>query len=162
MSFHLPLWECPLKFQSPQNNCVCFSQQEFLREGFPGEAMVKNPPIKAGDPGSVPGRADPLEEEVATPSSTPVWRSAWTEEPGGLQSGVAQSRTRVGTRTHSWAEDGVAGKLAKRLRQGGAHRIASPEPGLGQSGRSGASGSLPAHGLQHARPPCPPPTPGAC
>jgi len=29
---------------------------------------------------------DPLEKEMATHSSTLVWRIPWTEEPGGLQS----------------------------------------------------------------------------
>ena len=29
---------------------------------------------------------DPLEEEMATHSSTLAWRVPWTEEPGGLQS----------------------------------------------------------------------------
>ena len=33
-----------------------------------------------------PGQEDPLEEEMATPSSTLVWRIPWTEEPAGLQS----------------------------------------------------------------------------
>ena len=32
------------------------------------------------------GREDPLEEEMATPSSILAWRIPWTEEPGGLQS----------------------------------------------------------------------------
>ena len=32
------------------------------------------------------GREDPLEEEMATPSSIPAWSIPWTEEPGGLQS----------------------------------------------------------------------------
>ena len=31
------------------------------------------------------GWEDPLEEEMATPSSTLAWRTPWTEEPGGLQ-----------------------------------------------------------------------------
>ena len=31
------------------------------------------------------GREDPLEEGVATHSSTPAWRIPWTEEPGRLQ-----------------------------------------------------------------------------
>ena len=35
------------------------------------------PPVKAGDP---------LEKEMATHSSIPVWEIPWTEEPGGLQS----------------------------------------------------------------------------
>ena len=29
---------------------------------------------------------DPLENEMATHSSIPVWRIPWIEEPGGLQS----------------------------------------------------------------------------
>ena len=32
------------------------------------------------------GGEDPLEKEMATRSSTLVWRIPWTEEPGGLQS----------------------------------------------------------------------------
>ena len=33
-----------------------------------------------------PGWEDPLEKGMATHSSIPAWRVAWTEEPGGLQS----------------------------------------------------------------------------
>ena len=40
---------------------------------------------------------DPLEEEMAIPSSILAWRIPWTEEPGGLQS---IGLHRVG---HSWA-----------------------------------------------------------
>ena len=32
------------------------------------------------------GQEDPLEKEMATPSSTLLKRIPWTEEPGGLQS----------------------------------------------------------------------------
>ena len=32
------------------------------------------------------GQVDPLEEEMATCSSTLAWRIPWTEEPGGLRS----------------------------------------------------------------------------
>ena len=32
------------------------------------------------------GREDPLEKEMATHSSIPVWSIPWTEEPGGLES----------------------------------------------------------------------------
>ena len=60
-------------------------------QGFPGGAAVKNLPANAGDTrvkdcGSIPGREDPLEEEMATHSSILAWRIPWTEEPGGLQS----------------------------------------------------------------------------
>ena len=49
--------------------------------------MVKNPPANAGDirdAGLIPGREDPLEEEMATHSSILAWRIPWTEGPGGL------------------------------------------------------------------------------
>ena len=43
------------------------------------------------------GRVDPLEEEMATHSSTLAWKIPWTEEPGGLQS-MRSQRVR-----HDWA-----------------------------------------------------------
>ena len=51
--------------------------------------MVKNLPDDAGDirdAGSVSGSEDPLEEGMATHSSTLAWKIQWTEETGGLQS----------------------------------------------------------------------------
>ena len=39
------------------------------------------------------GREDPLEEEMATHSSTLAWRVPWTEEPGRLQSMGSQRVT---------------------------------------------------------------------
>ena len=36
------------------------------------------------------GRLDPLEEEMATHSSTLAWKIPWTEEPGWLQSMESQ------------------------------------------------------------------------
>ena len=41
------------------------------------------------------GQEDPLEEEMATHSSILAWRIPCTEEPGGLQSMVSQSQTRL-------------------------------------------------------------------
>ena len=35
------------------------------------------------------GWEDPLEEDMATHPSIPVWRTPWAEEPGGLWSTVA-------------------------------------------------------------------------
>ena len=41
-----------------------------------------------------PGREDPLEQEMAAHSSVLVWRTPWTEKPGGLQStGVTKSQS---------------------------------------------------------------------
>ena len=50
---------------------------------------VKNPPAE-----SIPGREDPLEEEMAICSSSLAWRIPRTVELGGLQSmGLQKSRT---------------------------------------------------------------------
>ena len=51
--------------------------------------VVKNLLANAGDKGdmsSILGQEDPLEEEMATHSSTLAWEIPWTEEPGGLLS----------------------------------------------------------------------------
>ena len=67
------------------------------------------------------GWEDSLEEGMATHSSIFAWRIPWTEEPGGLQSVMSQSRTRLkwlSTAPHvkmlvppgikSWRDAGVA------------------------------------------------------
>ena len=51
--------------------------------------MVKNPPANAGDIETWVqslGREDPLEEGMATHSTSLAWRIPWTEELGGLHS----------------------------------------------------------------------------
>ena len=51
--------------------------------------MVKNLPANAGDAKDmalIPGRNDPLEEEMASHSSILAWKIPWTEETGKLQS----------------------------------------------------------------------------
>ena len=53
---------------------------------FPGGSDGKASAYNAGDPGSIPGLEDPLQEGMATHSSMLAWRIPWTEEPGGLQS----------------------------------------------------------------------------
>ena len=47
--------------------------------------MVKNLPTMQETRVRPLGWEDPLEKEMATHSSTLVWRIPWTEEPGGLQ-----------------------------------------------------------------------------
>ena len=59
--------------------------------------VVKNPPAHAGDTRDVSlslGQEDPLEEIMATHSSTLAWRIPWTEESGRLQS-MGSDRTEV-------------------------------------------------------------------
>ena len=57
--------------------------------GFSGGAVVTNLPTMYQmqevwfDPWV---QKDPLEEEMATHSSIPAWRTPWTEEPGGPRS----------------------------------------------------------------------------
>ena len=54
--------------------------------GETGGAVINNLPARAGDAGSIPGSENPLEKEMATHSSSLVWETPWTKEPGGLQS----------------------------------------------------------------------------
>ena len=53
---------------------------------FPGGSDNKASACNVGDPGSILGQEDPLQEGMATHSSTLVWKIPWTEEPGRLQS----------------------------------------------------------------------------
>ena len=53
--------------------------------GFAGGSGLQNLPADAGDAGSIPGREDPREEEMATHSSILAGRTPWTEGPGRLQ-----------------------------------------------------------------------------
>ena len=58
--------------------------------------VEKNPPANAGDirdAGLIPGSEDPLEEGMATHTSTLAWRIPWTEKPGGLRS-IGSQRVR--------------------------------------------------------------------
>ena len=50
--------------------------------------VVKNSPAKAGDVkrcGFDLGQEDPLEKEIAAPSSILAWRNPWTEESSRSQ-----------------------------------------------------------------------------
>ena len=52
--------------------------------------MVKNPPAKEGDTGSIPGSGRSPEKRIATHSSIPAWRIPKRGDPGRLQSMVSQ------------------------------------------------------------------------
>ena len=64
-----------------------------LYTGFPVGSVERNPPsmqkMQEMRVWSL-GWEDPLEEEMATHSSTLAWKIPWTEEPGGLQSAGSQ------------------------------------------------------------------------
>ena len=53
--------------------------------------MVKNLPAMPETWVQSLGGGDALEEEMATHSRILAWRTAWTEEPGGLQSMGSQT-----------------------------------------------------------------------
>ena len=58
--------------------------------------MVENPPAVQETWVPSLGQENPLEEEMATHSSTLAWKSPWTEEAGRLQSmGLQKSQTRL-------------------------------------------------------------------
>ena len=82
--------------------------------------------------GLIPGSGRSPKEEIETHSSILTWEIPWTEEPGGLQSMGSQ---RAG---HDWATKHSSVQFS----------------------RSVVSDSLWPHESQHARPPCPSPTPG--
>ena len=54
--------------------------------GFPGGSVAKKPPAMQDIWVRSLGQEDPLEKEMASPSSVLAWKIPWTEEPGGLQS----------------------------------------------------------------------------
>ena len=57
--------------------------RHFLREDFPGDSVVKNPPAKQEMWVRSLGWEDPLEKDRATYFSILAWRIPWTEDLGG-------------------------------------------------------------------------------
>ena len=94
---------------------------------------------------------------MASHSSTLAWKIPWTEEPGRLQS---MGSLRVG---HDWVTSLSLSCIGEGngILSGGTGLGRDPVPWTiyGQFSRSVNSDSLWPHGLQHARPPCPSPTP---
>ena len=84
-------WSVIVNF--PKLNMLCFV---VLLLFIPGGSMLKiHLPVQETQETWVwsLGREDPLEEEVATPSSILVWRIPLSEEPGRLQSTRLQTHT---------------------------------------------------------------------
>ena len=82
------LWHIsPIHLAPPQN-----AFKEPYRQTFLVAQMVKNLPVIQETRIQSLGWEDPLEEGMASHSSSLVWRIPWTEEPGGLQS-IESQRT---------------------------------------------------------------------
>ena len=79
-------------------HCLTHTQRH-----FPGGSEGKESACNAGDTGSIPGQADPLEEGMAIHSRILAWRIPWTSEPGGLQSMGSQ------TVRHDWSDWALIG-----------------------------------------------------
>ena len=60
---------------------------DFLKTQFPGDSVVKNPPVNAGDPedsSSIPGLRRSLGGGHDNPLQYSCLKISWTEDPGGL------------------------------------------------------------------------------
>ena len=53
---------------------------------IPGGSVIKNPPVNAGDPGSIPGSKRSPGEGNGNNYNILAWEIPWTEESGELQS----------------------------------------------------------------------------
>ena len=75
----------------------------FLKQGFPGGSVVKNPPADQTQETWVwsLGWEDILQEEVATHSNILAWEITWTEEAGGLHS-WGRRESDVTEQTHTY------------------------------------------------------------
>ena len=67
-----------------------FATPQYSLGKVPGGSVVKYSPamqeMQQEPRVQSPGWQDPLEKEMATPSSVLAWEIQWTEEPSGLQS----------------------------------------------------------------------------
>ena len=86
--FALPLQSRSVSSCGPRRNTYLDIRMKMKsKKGFPGGASGKEPVCQKERMWvhSLCGE-DPLEKEIATPSSILAWRIPWTEQPGELQS----------------------------------------------------------------------------
>ena len=123
--------------------------------GFPGDLDSKGSAWNA-DLGLISGSPpDPLEEEVATHSNILAWRIPWMEEPGGLQC-MGWQRVRCDWATNTIHDMSTCYIFPFR---NVLNKLNVVYMGC-ECSCSVVSDSLWPHELQHARLPCPSPTPG--
>ena len=78
--------------------------------------VVKQPPTKAGDTGSIPGWGRSLGGGNGNCSSILAWRILWTEKPGGLQSIGSQRVSHDWTRMHVGGSHSTGTESSKQMR----------------------------------------------
>ena len=80
---------------SMQKTSSLLYPQKCMEFGFPGGAVVKNPPANPGgtrEPGLIPGLGRSLGGGNVNPlQHSCLKKNPWTEEPGGLVHGVAKN-----------------------------------------------------------------------
>ena len=97
----LSIWDLLKPFADMTQNFI-FAYLMYLTKlpTFTGGSVVEDLPAMQEMRVQSLGWKDPLEEEMATHSSIPVWEILWTEEPGGLQSmGSQKIRQSLATKT---------------------------------------------------------------
>ena len=97
------------------SKCTTLIIRKYQRNPRPGGSDRKDSAYGAGDPGLIPGREDSPEKGMATHSSILAWRIPSTEEPGGLQCGLAKeldTTERLSTHPHSLVTSTVAALMS--------------------------------------------------
>jgi len=93
---------------------------------FLGGSDSNESACNAGDPSSIPGQEDPLEEGMATHSNILAWEMPWTKEPGGLQSMGSQSGTIQQLTLSTKLINHVVIVLGEQQRDSAIHLLVSP------------------------------------
>ena len=75
-------------------NSLYFRDSLLINVAFPGESVVKNLPVNAGDVGLIAGSGRSPREGNDNPLQYFAWKIPWTGEVGGLQSVGSQRVTR--------------------------------------------------------------------
>ena len=104
--------------------------------GFPGGSDCKASVCNAGDPGSIPRLGRSPEKEMATHSSTLVWKIPLTEEPGRLQSMGSLSLTQLSDFTFTFHFHALEKEMATH-----SSVLAWRIPGMGEPGGLPSMGS---------------------
>ena len=98
--------------------------------GFPDGSVVKNPPAKVGDAGSISVLGDPLEEWMATHSSILAWKIPQEQRSlVGYSPWVAESWTGVSTSAERCSANPVLSKVQPTARTERVSSVRLHKPG---------------------------------
>ena len=149
--YYLPPYFLRKPFKSLTNFCYYIS----FGPSFPCGSDGKEPACNAGDLGSIPG----LGRSPGEGKGYPLQYSGLENSMDCIVHGVAKSRTQLSDFHFQWAKmnlDVNKTRITNKVQSLFLYSFSSV-----QFSHSIVSSSFRPHGLQHARPPCPSPTPGA-